>query len=209
MQYLLNLLISHPFPDSIILIQKYPDKIYEVGEKISRPLAKRERDSDVESRVVVSDKRTLQFSILKIHPSPCNIPVRLACHGNHPRLNNRSSCACILTHFDLFVRRLIRPRLLPIIILGRVFRDVIKIKIVINFREFEIPRSKLEKKIGKPDPFFANERTLYIVCKNKLIRANLPKILKKNSWISKRQLSNENSVAFLGVRYDFSSSSYS
>lgn len=103
------LLISHPFPDSIILIQKYPDKIYEVGEKISRPLAKRERDSDVESRVVVSDKRTLQFSILKIHPSPCNIPVRLACHGNHPRLNNRSSCACILTHFDLFVRRLIRP----------------------------------------------------------------------------------------------------
>lgn len=149
MQYLLNLLISHPFPDSIILIQKYPDKIYEVGEKISRPLAKRERDSDVESRVVVSDKRTLQFSILKIHPSPCNIPVRLACHGNHPRLNNRSSCACILTHFDLFVRRLIRPRLLPIIILGRVFRDVvIKIKIVINFRG--IPRSKLKKRSENP-----------------------------------------------------------
>lgn len=78
-------------------------------ENLSSLSEERERDSDVESRVVVSDKRTLQFSILKIHPSPCNIPVRLACHGNHPRLNNRSSCACILTHFDLFVRRLIRP----------------------------------------------------------------------------------------------------
>lgn len=47
MQYLLNLLISHPSPDSIILIQKYPDKIYEVGEKISRPLAKRERETQM------------------------------------------------------------------------------------------------------------------------------------------------------------------